>query len=388
MDAFIKQTITGYTGVFAAFSLSDENLKNDIKSFIADLDSLGESCSDVMDFMTKFSAGGLQQKYADMVARAATPMPSEENTESNIDPVEKKLPSVKDFLEQYRSSYNAVLNGGFRFRAQKAYENIFEVAERTDDLLEMNIILEKERLLWKIVTEDLLDIYEPILAAIDPFNDGVVKQFEKLIQISNQAVCDEELACLSDIAIKENQQYNYRFMSRMTASVLLSGAIMGYALCKIKFRKWLQPQSDLLGLIAQRAAVKRTYEYFCTAFGWDFDDFANDEWMKIWLLVPVNLDTNARIKQVLDPQNIEVMRELLFNEILSERSISDILLHEQQMVYYFLLDKRADEVTLKYQAEAAKLNAHLLYFKYQHQLQSLAENKAVKIPDIVDKNSI
>ncbi len=387
MDAFIQQTITGYTGVFAAFSLGDENLKNDIKNFIADLDSLGESCSDVMDFMTKFSAGGLQQKYADLIAMAATPMPSEANAEGSFDTVEKKMPSVKEFLEQYRASYNAVLNGGFRLRAQKAYEAIFDVAGRTDDLLEMNMILEKEGLLWKIVTEDLLDIYEPILAASDPFNDGLVKQMQKLIQICNQAVCDEELACLSDIAIKENQQYNYRFMSRMAAAVLLSGAIMGYALCKIKFRTWLQPQSDLLGLIAQRDAVKRIYEYFCTAFGWKFDDFVNDEWMKIWLLAPVNLDTNARIKQVLDPQNIEVMWELLFNEIVSERSISDILLHEQYMVYYFLLDKRGDEVSLKYQAEASKLNEHLLYFKYQHQLQSLAETKAVKLPGIAEKNS-
>lgn len=379
MDAIIQQTISGYTGVFAAFAISNEKLKNDVESFIIELDALGESCSDIMDFMTKFPSSGLQQKYSDLIASIASPPYGD--SEGSKDLSEKKLPTVKEFLEQYRPSYNAVSNGGFRFRAQKAYENIFAVAERTDDLLEMNIILEKERLLWKIVTEDLLDIYEPILAATDPFNTGVVKQFEKLMHICSTADSDEELSFKTDIAVQENQKFHYCFMARMTASITLLGAIQGYILCKKKFRTWFNPQGDLLLLIAQRQAARRTYELFKNVFGWDFDYFVNDEWMKIWLLLPTNLDINGRIKQVLDPQNIDVMRELLFNEILSDKSMEEILLHEQQHVYYFALDKRADKVNSRYQAEANRLNAHLLYFKYQSQLQSMAENKGVKLPD-------
>ncbi len=381
MDASIQQTILGYTGVFAAFTIGSEKLKNDVECFIAELNALGEGCSDFMDFMTKFPSSGLQQKYSDLVANITSPATSSGDAEESKSVSEKKLPTVKEFLEQYRPSYNAVLNGGFRLRAQKAYENIFAVAERTEDLLEMNIILEKEKLLWKIVTEDLLDIYEPILAATDPLNTGVVKQFEKLMHICASAESDEELSFRTDIAVQENQKFQYCFISRITAPIILSGAILGYILCKIKFRTWQQPQSDLLALIAQRQAVRNTYELFQNTFGWDFEYFVNDEWMKLWLLVPVNLDINGRIRQVLDPQNIEVMREILFNEVLTDKSIEDILLHEQQHVYYFLLDKKADEITRKYQAEADRLNAHLLYFKYQSQLQSMAENKGVKLPE-------
>jgi hypothetical protein len=105
--------------------------------------------------------------------------------------------------------------------------------------------------------------------------------------------------------------------------------------------------------------------------------------MKIWMLVPITLDTNMRIKQVMDPQNIDVMRELLFNEILTDKSINYLLLHEQQHVYYFALDKRADEVNSRYQAEADRLNEHLLYFKYQSQLQAMAENQGVKLPETI-----
>jgi hypothetical protein len=386
MDAMIQQTISGYTGVFAAFMVSDENLKNEIENFKNELNALGESCADVMDFMTKFPASGLQEKYSDLIARASAPPAPQENS-SGGGTATKALPSVKDFLEQFRVSYNAVQNAGYRKRAEKAYENIFAVAERTDDLLEMNIILEREQLLWKIVSEDFIDIYEPILAATDVFNDGIIKQFEKLIQVCKDSTCDEELSYLTDVAVQENQQYNYRFQARMTASIILTGAVLGYSLCKTKFRSWMSPQADLAGLVAQREAAKKIYEYFIRTFGWDFDYFVNDEWMKIWLLVPQNIDANGRIKKVLDPQNLDVMRELLFNEILTNRSIDDILLNEQENVFYFLLDNRADEVEAKYQAEAAKINADLIFFQYLDRLQSAAGEKNVKIPENKDKKS-
>ena len=385
MDATIQLTISGYTSVFSAFTISDEKLKNDVESFIVELNTLGESCSDVMDFMTKFPSSGLQEKYSDLVASVVAPATTSGDSEESKDFSEKKLPTVKEFVEQYRVAYNAVVNGGFRFRAQKAYENIFAVAERTDDLFEMNLILEKERLLWKIVTEDLLDVYEPILDATDPLYTGMVKQFEKLMDVATSSESDEELSFKTDVAVQENQKFSYCFMARLTASIILTNAIMGYSLCKDKFRAWTNPKSDLLTLIAQRQAARRTYELYKNVFGWDFDYFVNDEWMRIWLLVPETLDTNMRIKQVLDPQNIDVMKELLFNEILTDKSIDDLLLHEQQHVYYFALDKRADEVNTRYKAEADRLNAHLLYFKYQNQLQSMTENNSVKLPKHTEK---
>lgn len=384
MDSIIKQTISGYTGVFSAFTISDDSLKAEIENFKAEVDALGEKSSDIMDFMTGFSSGGLQDKYSDLIARASAPPAASSGVaggNENPQASANKLPTVKEFLDQYKASYEAVKNAGYRKRAEKAYENIFDVAGRTDDLIEMNIILENEKMLWKIVSEDFLDIYEPILEATDVFNEGIVKQFTNLIKVCRDSTCDEELTYLTDVAIQENQQFNYRFMSKMTASIILSGAVMGYSNCKIKFRSWQSPQSDLLGLVAQRDAAKRTYEFIKNTFGWDFDYIVNDEWMKIWLLVPVNLDSMGRIKQTLDPQNIDVIRELLFNEILSDRSIDDILLSEQNKVFYYLPDKRADEITAKYEALAGKINSAMVYFQYQDRLQAMAADKNVKLPE-------
>lgn len=383
----VKQTISGYTDIFSAFTISDDGLKAEIEKFKAELNAIGEKSADVMDFMTKYPASGLHEKFSDLVARASSPPPASSDGAASGEATASagKLPTVKEFLDQYQASYEAVKNAGYRKRAEKAYENIFAVADRTDDLTEMNIILEREKMFWKIVSEDMLDIYEPILEAANPLNLGIVKQFEKLIKICSDSTCDEELTYLTDIAVRENQQFSFQFMSQMTASLILAVAVMGYSNCKIKFRSWLNPKTDLLNLVAQRDAAKRTYEFIKNTFGWDFDHIVNDEWMKIWLIVPSNLDVMGRINQVLDPQNVEAMRELLFDEILSSKSIDEILLNEQNKVLYYLLDNRADEVTAKYEAMARELNSKMIYFQYTDRLQAMASDKNVKLPEKQDK---
>jgi len=386
MDAMIKQTISGYTSVFGTFNVTDDNLKKEIEGFTNDINALGESCSDVMDFMTKFPASGLQEKYSGLMAKAsAPPPPAEGEAEEQAQTSKGELPTVEAFLSQYKTSYDAVKDAGYRKRAEKAYENIFDVQNRTDDLLEMNIILEKEKMLWKIVSEDFLDIYQPILDATDPLNLGIVKQFENLIKICEESTCDEELTYKTDIAIHINQKYSYKFLARSIASIMLANAIVGYIACKKKFRLWFEPKTDLLGVITQRDAAKRAYEYLKNNFGWDFDYIVNDEWMKLWLLIPIGVDVMWRIKKISDPQNIDALRELLFDEILSDRPIEDILLTEQKMVYFYLLVEREDEVNAQYEAEAKKLNVDYIYFKYQEKLKAAAGDKEIKMPEKPDK---
>ncbi len=387
MDAMIKQTISGYTSVFSAFPVSDEAIKKEIEDFTNEINALGESCSDAMDFMTKYPASGLSEKYSDLIARASAPPPppAEEEQKEQAQTSKGGLPTVAAFLSQYRVAYDAVKGAGYRKRAEKAYENIFDVENRTDNLIDMNIILEKEKMMWKIVSEDFLDIYQPILDATDTLNLGVVRQFENLIKICEESTCDEELTYKTDIAVHVNQKYSYNFMARSVAAIMFANAIVGYIACKKKFRTWLEPQADLLGVIAQRDAVKRTYEYLKDNFGWDFDYMVNDEWMKSWLLIPIAVDGLGRVKKMLDPQNVEVFRELLFEEILSDRTIDDILLTEQKMVYFYLLNERENEVISKYEAEAKKLNEDYVYFQYQDRLQAAAGDKDVKLPETGDK---
>ena len=382
MDAAIQQTITGYTSVFDSFTISDDALKKDIEDFINEFNSIGENSSDIMNFMAKFPASGLMEKYSSLMARASAPPPVSAETNSYEEKPANALPTVKEFLEQYRESYNAVKGAGYRTRAEKAYENIFAVADRADNLIDMNIILEREQLLWKIVTEDLLDIYQTILDATDPLNLNAVSRFQRMIKTCGDSICDEELAYNTDVDISINQKRTYTLMSSIFVPVMIAKALMEYDKAKKIFRTWQDPEKDLLGVISQRGAVKKTYEFIMNTYGWDFDHIVNDQWMKLWMLVPVAVDANGRIRKSLDPQNLETIRDLLFDEVLSDRTIDDILLTEQKSVFFFDLNKRADEALANHTRAAEKLNEDIVYFQYLDQLQAAAAGKEIKLPGV------
>ncbi len=386
MDLAIKQTIQGYTAVFDSFTISDPNLKAEIETFINDFNAVGENSSDIMDFMAKFPASGLQEKYSGLIAKASMPpaVATQESTSQQEKPA-NSLPTVSEFLEQYRESYNAVKGAGYRTRAEKAYENIFAVADRTTSLIEMNIILEEEQLLWKIVTEDLLDIYQTILDATDPLNLANVSRFEKMIKTISESTCQEELSYKTEVDVSINQQRTYSLITTIIIPSLLALTIMEYNKCKLLFRTWQKPQEKLLMVISQRATVKKTYEFIKEKYGWDFDYLVNDEWMKVWLLGPVTVDVNARIRKSLDPQNIEAMRELLFDEILSDRTIDDILLTEQKNVVFFDLDQTARQALAIHEKVAQELNKDIVYFQYYEKLQGAAAANDIKLPETDNK---
>lgn len=379
MDPAIKQTIDGYTAVFGTLPVQDDAVKKEIEAFKKEFDALGEGSSDIMDFMNKMQSGGILAKYSALVTRASAPPPPGSKEGAPAGP--KKLPTVREFLEQYRIPYENAKAAGYRKRAEKAYENIFAVADRTDDLLEMNIILEQERLLYKIVSEELLDIYQPLLDAADPLNTALVEQFKSLLKVCAESTGDEELTYRTEIAAQENQQRTFRFMTRMTAAITFSGLIMGYEMTKRNFQYWLQPESDLKALLAIRDSLRRAEKFFSETWDWGFDSMTEDEWMRAWMLVPVNLDCYGRIRKTLDPHNFAAMREILFAEALSDKPMEEILLHEQEEVYWFDLLERGDEVTAKYTELAKQRNSHLTYFQYQERIQAAAGEKKIALPE-------
>lgn len=370
MDAIIQQVVNGYLGVFDTLPTSNEAIKQEIQTYKNEVNQLGERHTDMMAFMSEFSSSGLEAKQTELITRASQPPADQtEKNHEQIENAQQNLPSVKEFLEQYRAAYNAVKQQDYRRNAEKAYEAIFNVADRTDDLLEMNIILEKEQLLWKIVSEDLKDIYTPIFNALDPNNEGFRKQFGELIRVANYSLCDDQLTYNIEIQNQVNQKFSYRFIGEMTVIIQFAKSLWDYHLCKTKFRTFDDAEKDLKALIAQRKASKRFYLSMNKIWGWDLDAVLADPWKKLWMLVPTPLDSLNRIKMTQDVDNLKVYRELL-NEILSEKSLKEILLHEQEYVMSYLLDKTSDQVTSEYTQKAKQENAHLTYFLYEEKLKS------------------
>ncbi len=374
MDAIIQQVVNGYLSVFDSVPCSDEGVKAEIEAYKAEVNALGEKHTDMMAFMSEFSSSGLEAKQTGLITKASQPPADQtEKDHAQIENAQANLPTVSEFLNQYRASYDAVKQQGYRKNAERAYENIFDVANRTDDLLEMNIILEKEEMLWKIVSEDLKDIYNPIFEALDPNNSGFRNQFKNLIRVANESLCDDQLTYNIELQNQANQKENYRFISEMVVVIQFSKSLWDYHLCKTKLRGWFEPEKDLKALIAIRKSSKRFYESMNKIWGWTLDSILADPWKKVWMLVPTPLDTLNRIKKTQDINNLEVYKELLA-EILSDKSLEEILLNEQTEVMSYLLDKTSDQVTSEYTEIARQENAPLTYFQHEEKLKGEMKN--------------
>lgn len=375
----IQQLVNGYLSVFDNIPCNNPDVAAEIEAYKSDVNALGEKHNDMMAFMAEFSSSGLEAKQTTLITKASQPPANQtEEQHGQIEKAQQNLPSVEEFLSQYNAAYEAVKKQGYRKNAEKAYEEIFNVKNRTDDLLEMNIILEQEKLLWKIVSEDLLDIYGPIYEALDPNNRSFKQQFKSLAEVAKNSNCDDQLTYNIEIQNQINQKYNYRFITEMTVVIQFAKALWDYHLCKMRLRSWEEPEKDLKALISQRKASKRFYESMKTTWGWDLDSILADPWKKLWMLIPTPLDSLNRLKKTQDTHNLEVYKELL-DEILSDKTLEEIMLNEQTNVMSYLLDSTADTVVAEYAAIAKQYNSDFVYFQYEEKLKGELNN-----PDSVE----
>ena len=96
-------------------------------------------------------------------------------------------------MGQYRIPYEEVKKAGYRKNAQAAYAAILAIPKQTDDMLEAQLILEEDGLLWKIVKEDGLDIFAPILEAMDPLQEAMTAGLELQTRAFQESQSVEDL---------------------------------------------------------------------------------------------------------------------------------------------------------------------------------------------------
>lgn len=348
MNDIIKMTIDSYMTVFDSYEVKDDSINKSIFELKEDFAKLGESISDPGEFSSKLMNSDIYKRYSELINTVATQGYADVQKSENT----QKIPTVKEYLEQYRSSYDEVKKSGKRKRAQKAYENIFDVANRTDNMLEAQIILEQERLLWKIVPEDMIDNYENILSDMDPLSKNLILPIKMHLDVWRKLDSDEEATYEIDIMEKEKNILLERENFIMTLPIILADLLISYNSSKIEFRMWGSggslAKSGLMKLIVLRENIRNTYNLFVEKFDYSFDRTLSEEWLKLWMLIPSNLDEKGKYKMSLDPYNLEVYKYLLFEEILSDKPIEEILTQEQEKLFRYALHKRSDEVAKNY----------------------------------------
>ena len=375
MDDIIRSMISGYTDAFDAYPISGENLRLEVIEFKRKMTAFAESNNDITTFHQRLSQSGLQEEYMQLITKAVMASSGSANEEGEVktDYSDHETPqtTVKEFVEQYRSAYNSVKSAGYRTRAEAAYEAIFDVANCTDDMLEAQLIFEKERLLWNISAQDALDIFEPVLEAMDPLQPSTSATLKLQIAAYKKATSEEEL-----ISLIEKNEYPkiiilQHEISKITIAALLSFLLFEYCSSKQdvwEWRKDIQAQAGVSGIVSLKKAIRRVLNFLKEDWGISYTELFNDESIKIWLLLPAPADTLGRIKTSLTPKNLTAFREIIETEILPDISVTEILTRIAESEIYFNFGLQQQDLYNKKSEEKAKaLNADLTYYKYAAQ---------------------
>ena len=235
---------------------------------------------------------------------------------------------VKLFLEQYRTSYDEVCKRG-SVRGKAAYEKVFDVANRTDDMLEAQIILEKERLLWKIVSEDALEIFEKKLEEMDPLFLSTTAVLLGQIKCYEESTCDEELEYRLAIQEVDDWKIITDFNCKMNMAAMLAKDIIEYLDSKKIVYDWPSDtiaQNGMKGMLAKKSEIKHLVTYMKENMGMTLDDIFEDPGISIWMLDARNVDQYGKQKKIINPDNLKRFRDVLENEILREISLKESLL--------------------------------------------------------------
>jgi len=373
MNDIIKQMIDGYINAFAAYPIKSQDLNDQVEAWKGKLTALAESVSDPTAFYPALMESGLQEEYSNLITKvtmASMASGQSDNAASApaADEAPPKLPTVREFLDQYRTAYDAICSCEYRIRGKEAYERLFAVADRTEDMLDAQLILERERLLWKIVSEDALDIYETLYKAMDPLYEATSGAIGLQVEMYKKANSEEELTWLSEM--DEIPRVALPSCGQAKINMVATLALHLIAYCKAKIDVWnwendRSASSGVVGMISSREAVRRTLDFIKKHFDMDFDQLLSEESWKIWLLNPASVDKFARIKTAMSPHNYEVFRDVVYNEILTDMTIPQILQRKVDKMIWFDLDLGVkDKFESAAQAKADQMNSQLIYYKY------------------------
>ncbi|MFA5585368.1 MAG: hypothetical protein WDA02_02325 [Saccharofermentanales bacterium] len=376
MSNLNRDTIQGYLTIFKDYQPMHPDLQAQVDDLGRRMYALADAHSDPMAFFQAFSQSGLQEEYSALMGKVVMASMGTVAADGTVktdysDTPAPEVFSVRQYLEQYRIPYEEVKKAGYRKRGERAYEELLALADETEDMQEAQLQIEERRLLWKIVKEDSLDIFQPILEAMDPLQAESLP-LEKHVEVYLESDGDEALTYGLELAENEKALLVGRAMSRVQLTVLLAGILMDYQANKLTAQRsggqGPTGQNAVRQMIALRLAAQKTLGLLSSDFQMTFADLIREPALMIWLLVPKNADELGRFKVTLHPQNIRAMEDLV-GEIQSGLTTLELLKRENDPVLWYALvgaEGRAYEDRAEKAAQAS--NASLTYFRYKASL--------------------
>ena len=328
MNELIAPVIDGFISAFDTYEITNESLRAEVEAFKNKLIAFGEAQNDITNYYPAYQDSGLQEEYSALISRVAMAANSKSTDGTDNPQAVAELPSVQEFLEQYRPAYDELCKRG-SVKGRAAYEAVFDVANRADDLLDAQIIFEKERLLWKIVSEDAIEIFEKKLAQMDPLYLATTAKLLGQIKVYNESNSDEELNYKIDIQEVKDIATIASYTAKMNLAANLSFLLISYINAKEIIYSW--PAEDKLkaaiySMKSNRTKIRNLLSFMKDDMSYSFEDLMSDEGVKIWMLNAKNEDEYGKTKTCLHLSNFDLFIDIVDNEILPDISIKEALL--------------------------------------------------------------
>ena len=117
-------------------------------------------------------------------------------------------------------------------------------------------------------------------------------------------------------------------------------------------------------MVLTRRQARRYYKFLSEDMGITWEVIEKTPFYRILMLNPQGLDGLWRIKKVMHPANLTTAKHVLFEEILSDKSMEEILVTPQTMSYYEIPDSNLyPAIDMEYEVLAEELNKDIRYFQ-------------------------
>ena len=296
---------------------------------------------------------------------------------------ERRLPTVHEFLDSYRYVYETSIKPNGRELTDRAYQKLFEVEQRTDDLIEAQIIIERENLIVNTVTADYRAIAEDFLEAADPNYEVTSAGIKNTIGVYANARSLDEITYMGEYAKTVCEDLAVQTKLKVEMMINLTALVFGWERAKRKLREGDGAAAEYAeAMVVNRSRMKKYYRFLTEDMGIDFETIKQTPFYRIMLLNPQGLDELWRIKKVMHFDNIRAIEYVLFEEMLTDKSIGEILMTPQPYPYYEMTDSnRYPEIDEEYAQIAETLNKELKYF----QRNRAASGENISQYDLIDK---
>ncbi|MGI6721585.1 MAG: hypothetical protein ACOX4I_03350 [Anaerovoracaceae bacterium] len=110
------------------------------------------------------------------------------------------MDEVREYLGRFVPGYYRVAERGYHKRGIAAYEALFNVANRTDDLIEAREIIEREGLIWNLTREEDIDLLETQVQGMDPLDEEAMAPMNLQLRAVLDSSSEEELEYRLELA--------------------------------------------------------------------------------------------------------------------------------------------------------------------------------------------